>query len=233
MGLLILEGYGLTESSAASFVNRPGSNAFGSVGWPLPGTEVEIAPDQEILLRGPGIMAGYHNLPEESAQTVDPDGWLHTGDIGNLDERGFLRVTDRKKDLFKTSNGKHVAPSAIESIFQGVCPYASQLIVEGEGRTFVSALVTLDPEAMAGWASGNGMAGVPYSELVGSPQVRELIQGYIDELNAKLNHWETVKKFIILEHDLSVDNGELTPSMKLKRKVVTGKYKKELDELYA
>ena len=232
-GLLILEGYGLTESSAASFVNRPGSNAFGSVGWPLPGTEVEIAPDQEILLRGPGIMAGYHNLPEESAQTVDPDGWLHTGDIGNLDERGFLRVTDRKKDLFKTSNGKHVAPSAIESIFQGVCPYASQLIVEGEGRTFVSALVTLDPDAMAGWASENGMAGVPYSELVGSPQVRVLIQDYIDQLNAKLNHWETVKKFIILQHDLSVDNGELTPSMKLKRKVVTGKYKKELDELYA
>ena len=232
-GLLILEGYGLTESSAASFVNRPGSYAFGSVGWPLPGTEVEIAPDQEILLRGPGIMAGYHNLPEESAQTVDPDGWLHTGDIGNLDERGFLRVTDRKKDLFKTSNGKHVAPSAIESIFQGVCPYASQLIVEGEGRTFVSALVTLDPDAMAGWASENDMTGVPYTELVGSPQVRVLIQDYIDQLNAKLNHWETVKKFIILEHDLSVDNGELTPSMKLKRKVVTEKYKKELDELYA
>jgi long-chain acyl-CoA synthetase len=232
-GLLILEGYGLTESSAASFVNRPGSNAFGSVGWPLPGTEVEIAPDQEILLRGPGIMAGYHNLPEESAQTVDPDGWLHTGDIGNLDQRGFLRVTDRKKDLFKTSNGKHVAPSAIESIFQGVCPYASQLIVEGEGRTFVSALVTLDPDAMAGWASENDMTGVPYTELVGSPQVRVLIQDYIDQLNAKLNHWETVKKFIILEHDLSVDNGELTPSMKLKRKVVTEKYKKELDELYA
>jgi long-chain acyl-CoA synthetase len=232
-GLLILEGYGLTESSAASFVNRPGSNAFGSVGWPLPGTEVEIAPDQEILLRGPGIMAGYHNLPEESAKTVDPDGWLHTGDIGNLDERGFLRVTDRKKDLFKTSNGKHVAPSAIESIFQGVCPYASQLIVEGEGRTFVSALVTLDPDAMAGWASENGMAQVPYSELVGSPQVRVLIQDYIDQLNAKLNHWETVKKFIILERDLSVDDGELTPSMKLKRKVVTAKYKKELDALYA
>jgi len=232
-GLLILEGYGLTESSAASFVNRPGSYAFGSVGWPLPGTEVEIAPDQEILLRGPGIMAGYHNLPEESAQTVDPDGWLHTGDIGNLDERGFLRVTDRKKDLFKTSNGKHVAPSVIESIFQGVCPYAGQLIVEGEGRTFVSALVTLDPDAIAGWASENGMAGVPYSEVVGSPQVRVLIQDYIDQLNAKLNHWETVKKFIILERDLSVDDGELTPSMKLKRKVVTGKYKKELDALYA
>jgi long-chain acyl-CoA synthetase len=232
-GLLILEGYGLTESSAASFVNRPGSYVFGSVGWPLPGTEVRIAPDGEIVLRGPGVMAGYHNLPQDTAETVDQDGWLHTGDIGNLDKRGFLRITDRKKDLFKTSNGKHVAPSAIESIFQGVCPYASQLIVEGEGRTFVSALVALDPDAMAGWAAENAMAGMPYAEVVSSPAVRRLVQGYIDELNAKLNHWETIKKFIILDRDLSIDEGELTPSMKLKRRVVAEKYKNELDSLYA
>jgi long-chain acyl-CoA synthetase len=232
-GLLILEGYGLTESSAASFVNLPGSYTFGTVGWPLPGTEVEIAPDGEILLRGPGIMQGYHNLPEATAETVDRDGWLHTGDIGNLDDRGFLRITDRKKDLFKTSNGKHVAPSAIESNFQGVCPYASQLIVEGEGRTFVSALVTLDTEAIAGWAAEQGMPPRPYAELVSSPEVRQLITGYIDELNAKLNHWETIKKFVILDRDLSIDEGELTPSMKLRRKVVADRYKKELDSLYA
>jgi long-chain acyl-CoA synthetase len=178
-------------------------------------------------------MAGYHNLPQDSAETVDPDGWLRTGDIGNLDERGFLRITDRKKDLFKTSNGKHVAPSAIESIFQGVCPYASQLIVEGEGRTFVSALVTLDPAGIAGWAAENGMPALPYAELVSTPEVRQLIQGYIDELNTKLNRWETIKKFIILDRDLSVDDGELTPSMKLKRRVIAQKYKKELDSLYA
>ncbi len=232
-GLLILEGYGLTESSAGSFLNRPGSYEFGSVGWPLPGTEVRIAPDGEILIKGPGIMAGYHNLPAETAETVDPEGWLLTGDIGDLDERGFLRITDRKKDLFKTSNGKHVAPSAIESIFQGVCPYASQLIVEGEGRTFVAALVTLDPEAIAGWAGVHGMAGTPYAELVASPAVRDMVQGYIDQLNAKLNHWETIKKFVILDRDLSIDDGELTPSMKLKRKVVADKYRKELDSLYA
>jgi long-chain acyl-CoA synthetase len=233
VGLLILEGYGLTESSAASFVNRPGSYAFGSVGWPLPGTEVRIATDGEILIKGPGIMAGYHNLPDETAETVDPDGWLHTGDIGNLDERGFLRITDRKKDLFKTSNGKHVAPAAIESIFQGVCPYAGQLIVEGEGRSFVTALVTLDPEAIAGWAAENGMDARPYAELVALPEVRQLIQGYIDELNSKLNRWETIKKFIILDRDLSVDEGDLTPSMKLKRRVVANKFRKELDSLYA
>ena len=233
VGLLILEGYGLTESSAASLVNRPGSYAFGSVGWPLPGTEVRIATDGEILIKGPGIMAGYHNLPDETAETVDADGWLHTGDIGNLDERGFLRITDRKKDLFKTSNGKHVAPAAIESIFQGVCPYAGQLIVEGEGRSFVTALVTLDPEAIAGWADEKGMDARPYAQLVASPQVRQLIQGYVDELNSKLNRWETIKKFIILDRDLSVDEGDLTPSMKLKRRVVADKFRKELDSLYA
>ena len=232
-GLLILEGYGLTESSAASLVNRPGSYVFGSVGWPLPGTEVAIAPDGEIMLKGPGVMAGYHNLPQDTAETVDPDGWLHTGDIGNLDARGFLRITDRKKDLFKTSNGKHVAPSAIESIFQGVCPYASQLIVEGEGRTFVSALVALDPDAIAGWAAENGMAQMPYAELVRSPAVRQLVQGCIDELNAKLNQWETIKKFLILDRDLTIEQGELTPSMKLKRRVVADRYKNELDSLYA
>jgi long-chain acyl-CoA synthetase len=232
-GLLILEGYGLTESSAASFVNRPGNCAFGSVGWAVPGTEVQIAEDGEILLRGPGIMSGYHNLPEASAEAVDGDGWLHTGDIGNVDERGYLRITDRKKDLFKTSGGKYVAPSAIESIFKGVCPYASQLIVHGEGRSFVSALVTLDPDALAGWAAENDKAGMPYAELVSSPQVREMVQGYIDELNAKLNPWETIKQFVILPRDLSVEDGDLTPSMKLKRRVVAGKFQGELDALYS
>jgi long-chain acyl-CoA synthetase len=232
-GLLILEGYGLTESSAASFVNRPVAYAFGSVGWPLPGTEVKIDHDGEILIKGPGIMAGYHNLPVETSETVGPDGWLHTGDIGNLDERGFLRITDRKKDLFKTSNGKHVAPSAMEAIFKGVCPYASQLIVHGEGRSFVTALVTLDPDAMASWAIENGMAGKPYAELVRSPEVRRMVQGYIDELNAQLNHWETIKKFLILDKDLSIDAGDLTPSMKLKRRVVAEKFKDELDSLYS
>jgi long-chain acyl-CoA synthetase len=232
-GLLILEGYGLTESSAASFVNRPEAYAFGSVGWPLPGTEVQIANDGEILLKGPGIMAGYHNLPAESAEAVDPDGWLHTGDIGDLDERGFMRITDRKKDLFKTSNGKHVAPSSMEAIFKGVCPYASQLIVHGEGRSFVTALVTLDPDAMAAWAGEHGKAGMPYAELVRTPEAREMVQGYIDELNAQLNHWETIKKFLILDRDLTVDGGDLTPSMKLKRKVVAEKYRDELDSLYA
>jgi len=232
-GMLILEGYGLTESSAASFVNRPGAYAFGSVGWAVPGTDVRIAQDGEVLLKGPGVMAGYHNLPEDSAESVDGEGWLHTGDIGNLDERGFLRITDRKKDLFKTSGGKYVAPSAIESIFKGVCPYASQLIVHGDGRKFVSALITLDPDAMAGWAAENAMADASYAEIVTSPAALAMVQGYVDELNAKLNPWETVKKFVILSRDLSIEEGDLTPSMKLKRRVVADKFKNELDSLYS
>src|SRR5450756_2087237 len=190
-GMLILEGYGLTESSAASFVNRPHAYAFGSVGWPLPGTDVRIAEDGEIQLKGPGIMAGYHNLPEDSAVSVDVDGWLHTGDIGNLDERGFLRITDRKKDMFKTSGGKYIAPSAIETMFKSVCPYASQLIVHGDGRNFVSALITLDADAIMGWAAENDLADKSYAEIVTSPAAREMVQGYVDELNAKLNRWET------------------------------------------
>ncbi|WP_392542516.1 AMP-dependent synthetase/ligase [Oryzobacter telluris] len=233
MGMQIAEGYGLTESSAASFVARTKAYRYGTVGWALPGTEIHLAEDGEVLLRGPGIMEGYHNNPEATAEALDADGWLHTGDIGELDDRGFLRITDRKKDLFKTSGGKYVAPSIIESTFKGLCPYASQLVVYGADRNFVSALITLDPDAIAGWAAQNGMEGKSYQEIVASDAVREMVQGYVDQLNAGLNRWETIKKFTILEHDLTVEEGELTPSLKLKRKVVAEKYKDLLDAHYA
>lgn len=233
MGMQIAEGYGLTESSAASFVARTKAYRYGTVGWALPGTEIHIADDGEVLLRGPGIMEGYHNNPEATAEALDADGWLHTGDIGELDDRGFLRITDRKKDLFKTSGGKYVAPSIIESTFKGLCPYASQLVVYGADRNFVSALITLDPDAVAGWAAQNGMEGRSYQEVVSSDAARAMVQGYVDQLNAGLNRWETIKKFTILEHDLSVEEGELTPSLKLKRKVVSEKYKDLLDAHYA
>ncbi|HEX5523949.1 MAG TPA: AMP-binding protein, partial [Pedococcus sp.] len=232
VGLLILEGYGLTETSAASFVNRPSAYALGSVGWPLPGTEVKLADDGEILLRGPGVMEGYHHNEEATAESLDVQGWLHTGDIGELDERGFLRITDRKKDLFKTSGGKYVAPSAIETMFKGMCPYASHMLVHGADRNFVSALIALDPETIDGWAAEQGLAGRPYSEVVSSPQCRDMVQGYIDELNLGLNRWEQIKRFTILERDLTVEEGELTPSMKLRRKHVDEKYRGQLDALY-
>ncbi|MBA2696881.1 MAG: long-chain fatty acid--CoA ligase [Actinobacteria bacterium] len=234
-GLLILEGYGLTETSAATFVNRPqpGAYQFGSVGWPLPGTEVRIADDGEVLLRGPGVTPGYHGLEEMTRESLDDEGFFHTGDIGEVDEHGFLRITDRKKDLFKTSGGKYVAPSVIESRFKGICPYASQLVVEGDGRNFVSALITLDPDSIQPWAQQHDLEGRPYAEIVGSPRAREMVQGYVDELNLTLNRWEQIKQFAILERDLTVEDGDLTPSMKLKRRVVTRKYADQLDELYA
>jgi long-chain acyl-CoA synthetase len=232
MGLKIAEGYGLTESSSAAFVNRLKALKVGSVGWPVPGTEVRIAEDGEVLLRGEGIMDGYHNNPEATAEVLDMQGWFHTGDIGELDDRGFLRITDRKKDLFKTSNGKYVAPSTIEAMFKGICPYVAQLVVYGADRNFVSALITLDPEAIDGWARQNGMTGKSYAEVVTSPQAREMVQGYIDELNLGLNRWEQIKRFTILDKDLTIEEGELTPSMKLKRKVVSEKYKDLLDAHY-
>ncbi len=227
-----MEGYGLTETSAASFVARPKAYRFGAVGWALPGTEARIADDGEVMLRGPGVMEGYHNNPDATAEVFDDEGWFHTGDIGELDDRGFLRITDRKKDLFKTSGGKYVAPSIIESTFKGLCPYASQLVVYGNERNFVSALVTLDADGIQGWAAQNGMEGLSYAEIVSSDACRQMVQGYVDELNAGLNRWETIKKFTILEHDLSVEEGELTPSLKLKRKVVAEKYGDLLDAHY-
>jgi long-chain acyl-CoA synthetase len=232
-GILILEGYGLTETSAGSCVNLPGRYRFGTVGHPFPGTELKIADDGEILIRGLGVMRGYHNRPELTAEVLDADGWFHTGDIGELGSDGLLQITDRKKDLFKTSGGKYVAPQLIEGLFKAVCPYASQFLVHGEGRKFVSALVTLDPDGIKPWAEQNGLAGKSYEEIVNSDAAREMVQKSIDELNAKLNRWETIKKFVILDHDLTVEGGEITPSLKVKRKAVEAQYADVLEGLYA
>jgi long-chain acyl-CoA synthetase len=199
----------------------------------MPETEVRIAEeDGEILIKGPGVMRGYHNNPEATAEVLTEDGWFHTGDIGRIDERGFVYVTDRKKDVFKTSGGKYVAPAVIEAKFKGMFPYLSQVVVHGAGHNYATALVTLDPDAITGWAAANGMAGRSYAEIVSSPEAHALVQAAIDELNAGLNRWETVKKFTILERDLTIEEGDLTPSMKLRRKAVTEKYREQLDGMY-
>jgi long-chain acyl-CoA synthetase len=233
-GLLLVEGYGLTETSSGTTVNlgTPGSYAYGSVGWPMPGTDVKIAEDGEILVNGPGVMRGYHNQPEATAEVIDADGWFHTGDIGRIDDRGFVYVTDRKKDFFKTSGGKYIAPAEIEAKFKGMCVYVSQFLVHGAGHNYATALVTLDPDAITTWAAANGMAGKSYAEIVSSDEARELVQGYIDKLNDSLNRWETIKKFTILDHDLTIEMGDLTPSMKLRRRAVVDKYKDKLEALY-
>jgi long-chain acyl-CoA synthetase len=231
-GLVILEGYGLTETSAASFVNRPDSFRFGTVGPPLPGTEVRIAEDGEILVRGPGVMRGYQGLPDQTAEALDPDGWLHTGDVGDLDPDGLLRITDRKKDLIKTSGGKYVAPQPIEITFPVLCPLASQFVVHGDGRNYCTALVTLDAEALARWAQVNGVAETDPAALAARDDVHAVVAAAVKELNATLNRWETIKDFRILDHDLTVEAGELTPSLKLKRRVVEVRYREVLDSMY-
>jgi long-chain acyl-CoA synthetase len=232
-GILILEGYGMTENAAGATVNHPYEYKMGTVGPALPGSEVKIGEGDEVLLRGPHVMAGYHNLPEETAQTLTDDGWLRTGDKGSIDAEGFLTITGRIKDLFKTSGGKYIAPSAIESKFKAICPYASQFVVFGNDRNFVVALITLDPDAMTTWAEENGMAGSSYADIVGSDRVREMIDGYVAELNSRLNRWETIKKWEILDHDLSIETGELTPSMKVKRNVVEDNHKDRINAFYS
>ncbi|GAA2467043.1 AMP-dependent synthetase/ligase [Winogradskya humida] len=231
--LAIMEGYGLTEASAADFCNRHGKIKIGSVGPGLGDLECKIDTDGEILLRGKPVMRGYHNLPKETAEAFTEDGFLRTGDIGELDSDGYLRVTDRKKDLVKTSGGKYIAPSAIEGMFKAVCPYTSQAVVVGQARNFVTMLISLDEEAIASWAAGGPLAGKPYEEIVTAPETEKMVAAYIEELNTKLNRWETVKKFAILPRDLSIEQGEVTPSMKVKRRSVEANFAEHIEKMYA
>lgn len=231
--LPICEGYGLTEASAANFVNRPVKIKIGTVGQALGDLECRIDDDGEVLMRGAPVMRGYHNLPDETAEAFTADGFFRTGDIGSLDSEGFLSITDRKKDLVKTSGGKYVAPSHIEGLFKAVCPYTSQAVVIGQARNYCTMLIALDPDAIAGWAAGGPLAGRPYPEIVASPEVHTLVAGYIDELNGKLNRWETIKKFTILSRDLTIEDGEMTPSLKVKRRIVETNFAAEIDRMYA
>ncbi|MBP9085735.1 MAG: long-chain fatty acid--CoA ligase [Kofleriaceae bacterium] len=233
-GILILEGYGLTESSAASFVNRPRAYAFGSVGLPMPGTDVKLAPeDNEILIRSPGVMRGYHNLDEATAEALTSDHWLRTGDIGEIDPQGFLRITDRKKDLIKTSGGKYVAPAHLEGKLKAACPFLSQVVVHGDRRNYVTALVTLDEESIMKWAREHHQDGKKYSDVVALPEVKAMLEPYVTDVNKTLAKYETIKQFEILPRDFTVEEGELTPSLKVKRKVVEKRYKESLDKMYA
>ena len=230
--LPISEGYGLTETSAGAFVNPPDGLKIGSVGRAMGDLECRIDTDGEILMRGKPVMRGYHNLPEETAAAFTEDGFFRTGDIGTLDDDGYLRITDRKKDLVKTSGGKYVAPSHIEGMFKAVCPYTSQAVVIGQARNYCTMLVTLDPDAIKGWAAGTPLEGSDYTTIVTSPQAREMVEGYVAELNAKLNRWETIKKVTILPRDLTIEDGEVTPSLKIKRRSVETNFASEIDKMY-
>jgi long-chain acyl-CoA synthetase len=233
VGILVLEGYGLTETSAGTCVNRLHDYEFGTVGIPFPGTELKIDVDGEILFKGPGIMEGYEHLDNATTEVLTDDGWLRTGDVGEITERGFLKITDRKKDLIKTSGGKYVAPQSLETQFKVLCPLASQIVVHGDGRNFISALIALDAEVIRTWAPANGLEGRSFSEVASSPQVRAVVQGAVEQLNSGLGKWETIKKWEILERDLTVEEGDLTPSLKLKRRVVERRYAEVLDGFYS
>ncbi len=228
-GLEILEGYGLTETSAGTFVNRPGQNRIGTVGPPVPGTEVKIAEDGEILIRGPGVMKEYYKNPTATAEVLK-DGWLLTGDIGHLDEKGCLKITDRKKDIIVTAGGKNVAPQNLENELK-TTPFISQVVVHGDKRKFLSALVTVNEENVRKWAAENGVTLAP--RLHEDPVVKQRIQAAIEALNEKQPSYSSIKKFQLLEKDFTQETGELTPTLKVKRKVVNERYKAVLDAFYA
>ena len=231
-GLLVLEGYGLTETSAGTCLNRPHNWRFGTVGEPFPGSEIRVADDGEIQVRGPGVMRGYHGIPDQTAAVLDAEGWFSTGDVGEIDEGGRVRITDRKKDLVKTSGGKYIAPSAIEARLKASSPIVGHVVVHADKRNFASALITLDPDTAPQWAESEGISD-GYDGLTRSPQVRAHLQTCIDELNGTLNRWETIKQFRILDHDFTVETGELTPSQKMKRRVVENMYSDILDDMYS
>ncbi|HEY3451127.1 MAG TPA: long-chain fatty acid--CoA ligase [Myxococcales bacterium] len=230
-GLLILEGYGLTETSAPTHVNRIEKVKLGTVGPAFKGTECRIAEDGEILLRGPQVMKGYYKLPQETAAVLDPDGWFHSGDIGEVDPDGYLKITDRKKDLIKTSGGKYIAPQELENALKTE-PLISQVAIIGDRRRFVSALFTVNEENVAKFAAEAKLGNLSYAELCRRPEVRERIQNAVTALNSHLPSYSTIKKFTILDADWTQQTGELTPKMSVKRKVVAEKFKAQIDALY-
>ena len=232
-GILLLEGYGLTETCPALTFNRPDRYKFGSVGQALPGIELKIAADGEILARGPNVATrGYYKQPDATREVFEPDGWFHTGDIGRLDEAGFLFITDRKKDLIVTAGGMNIAPQNIENLLKAD-PFISQVMVHGDRRPYPVALITLNPEELGKFAREQGVLTTDAAALVRHPKVVERVARTIEDKNTTLQSYAKIKKFSILPADFTLEGGELTPTLKVKRKVVAEKYRKELEGLYA
>jgi len=230
VGLQIVEGYGLTESSPVIAANKPDDYKFGTVGKPLPGVEIKIASDGEILARGPNIMQGYYKKKKETEETI-VNGWLHTGDIGVFDTDGFLMITDRKKHLFKTSAGKYIAPTPIENIFLS-SKYIDQFVLIGDRRMFLSALIVPDYEALKEYADAHKITYTNESELTSNENIYKLIEDDMSKLQKKLANYERVRKFALLDKPFTIETGEITPSLKIKRKVVEEKYNNLIEQMY-
>jgi len=231
IGLTILEGYGLTESTAALTVNQPDAQKIGTVGRPIPGTSVRIADDGELLFKGGQVFAGYWGNEEATAEALDPQGWLHTGDVGEVDEEGFVRITGRKKEILVTAGGKNVAPAVLEDRLRAHA-LVSQCMVVGDGQPFIAALVTIDPDSFPAWAEANGKKG-SVEDLVDDPDLRAEVEQAVEDANKAVSKAEAIRKFTILPEDWTEEGGQLTPSLKLKRNVVTREFRQEIAALYA
>ncbi len=232
MGLPILEGYGLTETSPVISVNTPTSNRQGSVGKPIKGAEVKIEGDGEICTRGPFVMQGYFNKPEATAEVMDREGFFHTGDIGRIDEDGYLYITDRKKDLIVTSAGKNIAPQPIENVLKAH-PLIAEIVMVGNARHFPTALVVPNFENLIRVAAQNGIENVSREALVADPRVMEIVEQAIASLSSEFAQYEKIKKITLLPHEFSIEAGELTPTLKVKRRVVEARHKDLIDRMYA
>jgi long-chain acyl-CoA synthetase len=232
-GITVLEGYGLTETSAAAMVNRPSRNKIGTVGLPIPGTSVRIADDGEVLVRGPIVFRGYWRNKEATDEALDSDGWLHTGDVGSLDDEGFLAVTGRKKELIVTAGGKNVAPAVLEDRLRAH-PLISQCMVVGDNRPFVACLITLDLEALDFWKQQHGKpADATPADLADDPELIAEMQAAVDDANKAVSRAESIRKFKIISSDFTEASGHLTPSLKVKRGVVNKDFAAEIEMLYA
>ena len=233
INVTILEGYGLTETSAATTVNRPKALKVGSVGQPLPGAKVKVAPDGELLLGGDQIFVGYWNNPTATAEAIEPDGWFHSGDIGEIDDEGFVKITGRKKELIITAAGKNVAPAVLEDRLRANW-LVSQCMVVGDNKPFIAALVTIDPEAFPAWVKQKGKPdGTTIADMADDPDLRAAIQEAVDDANKAVSHAEAIKKFKILGVDWTEEGGQMTPSLKLKRSVVMKEFEADVESLYS
>jgi long-chain acyl-CoA synthetase len=230
IGLPVLEGYGLTETTAALTVNLPGAQRVGTVGQPLPGTAVRLGDDGELMFRGGQVFAGYWHDDAASSAAVDEAGWFRTGDLGEIDDEGFVRITGRKKEILVTAGGKNVAPAVLEDRVRAHA-LVSQALVVGDTRPFVAALITLDTEAAEAWMKNRGKSG-KIADLVDDAELRAEIQQAIDEANAAVSRAEAIRKFAILPVDWTEQTGELTPTLKLKRSVVMSAFHDDVEGLY-
>ncbi|MEN9741340.1 MAG: hypothetical protein RIR66_296 [Actinomycetota bacterium] len=231
LGLVVLEGYGLTETTAGATLNIPTALKIGSVGKPVFGTSIKIADDGEVLINGPHVFQGYWNNEIATNEAFTADGWFHSGDIGEIDEDGFLRITGRKKEILVTAGGKNVAPAVLEDRLRAH-PIISQCVVVGDGQAFIGALITLDQEALPGILAANGIDEKPIEELAKDPKVRAIVQTAVNTANEIVSISEAIKKFTILPTDLTIENGYLTPKMSIRRHVVTSDFASEIEELY-